>query len=212
MNTQEDAGITVRPFPIPVRAYEDLAADGPCPKARLEQARERSSWPYYLAASAVREWRREAYEAQQARQSARNPFNWLAAAGQQLYAKAEQKLAERHRNALQPHLPHAAIMARLGLPEAAQLPTCPHEVSSKRPLWQVATTIMAIGSLSFTPVRSDVMPLTREQQIELIMAGEICHTGPTAPGTPPKAPCCAPKTVLVARREKKDALAAAMGN
>ena len=196
-------GGTSRPFPVAVRT-ECPPDDQPCPYVRLEQARERSSWPYYLAAHTAREWRRTAYQAGEQRKAATNPFNWLGAATAQVTALIEQKLAEREKAVLRPHLPHAAIMARLGLPETADAPTCPYSQPAGPPLWQKATTLMAIGSLAFTPLRTDMLPLTQAQQMEMMFAeGCVSLTGSRGPvPTLPKAPCCAPKTGATTRREK----------
>ncbi len=183
-------GFTPRPFPIPVVMQED----GPCPRALHEQAREKLFPFYKSAASEVRSWRREAYEAGQRRMATHNPLRWILAAGDQLYAKAEQHLATKRLGVMAGQLDNEAVNRHLGWSLEAPAPACsPQETT--RSTASVVTAFVTAGAVMMAQTGIETVPFTADQRLDAALAfGAICGTG--GGDKKREALCHAPKITL----------------
>lgn len=183
-------GFTPRPFPIPVVTQ----LDGPCPLNLHERAREKL-FPFYRhTAQDMRNWRREAYEAGQRRQATHNPLTWLVAAGEQLYARAEQHLAGRRLAVMATHLDNEAVNRHLGWSRAAAIPVCaeaqaPQTHSPRR----VAVAFVTASAVMMAQTGVEMVPFTPDQRLDAALAfAAIC--GPSGNGPYKReALCHAPK-------------------
>ena len=193
-----------RPFPVSVVTETEARQeeDGPCPRTRHEQAREKLFPVYRLAARDMRDWRREVWLAGERRKQACNPLAWLGAAGDQLYAKAELHFARKRLAVMAGQLDNTVVNRFLGWQAEAPVPVCQQEaaaLTSHSP-GRVAAAFATIAALVLTPLRPDAYPVlfavTPEQRLELALAfGAVCGS---SGGQLPKreSPCHAPKVML----------------
>lgn len=186
---------------IPIMPLDE---PGPCPRTQQEQMRRRLFPAYRDACNDVSDAKRAVYQAGQRRQQAlrqdRHPLRYLTALMEGVGARIELALARNWQQNVAYGLDHARVHAALGWP-ADHVASCAHEAKPIR--WKSASIAFAsVAALTLTPLRSDWLPLTPTQKLEMAIAGMNCValTGGAPAPIAPKGPCCNPREQLDPRR------------
>lgn len=186
------------------RTASQAVNEDACPVSRHEQAR-RKLFPFYRhACDMTRDWRVAESRAQEQREKATGPLQWLKAAVAQAEAHIELRLAQRHQKVIASQLDNERVNFSLGWPRGTPVPECPERRGNEISPTRRALTLMAAGAMTVTPLRPDALPLTPNQKLDAALAfAGVCGTGQGQPER--KALCHGPKLALRSRPgENKD--------